>query len=98
MYAASENHREVVKALLARPDIDLKAQNRYGLEAGDVTTCPILKGLLRGSSGIDPAPLTVGAPDLKPPPVDSRSPKGPHPTLARHPLTVTVRGHDLSRL
>jgi ankyrin repeat protein len=52
MHAAKGNHRDVVKALLATPDIDLKATNRYGLEAGDVTTCLTIKGLLRVSGGV----------------------------------------------
>jgi ankyrin repeat protein len=74
MYAAKENHRDVVKALLATPDIDRRASNRHGLTAEDLTTCPILKGLLRENRGVGLGTLaTDSAPDLKPPPVGSRS-------------------------
>jgi hypothetical protein len=80
-HAASGNHRGVVEALLATPNIVLAAKNHYGQTAGDLTTCPTLKGLLGVSGGVGLlAPPPAGAPDLKPPPVDSRSPKGP--TLA----------------
>jgi ankyrin repeat protein len=68
MYAAKRNHREVVKALLATPNIDRCASNRHGLIAEDLTTCPILKGLLRVRGGIPPAP----APARHPPTIKVR--------------------------
>jgi ankyrin repeat protein len=78
MHAASGDHREVVEVLLARTNTDLEATNCHGQTAGDLTTCPILKGLLRVSGGPGlPAPSSASAP--APP-----RPKDPRPRPARH--------------
>jgi uncharacterized protein len=64
VHAASGNHREVVEALLARADVDLRAKDNHGQTASDLTTCPILKGLLhaRGEVGLLAPPLDARDP------------------------------------
>jgi ankyrin repeat protein len=79
MYAASGNHRDVVEVLVATPNTDRRASNRHGLTAEDLTTCPILKGLLQVSGGIGLFPLPSGL-SLRPPLVNFRPPQDP--TLA----------------
>jgi hypothetical protein len=74
MYAAFWNHREVVEVLLARANVDLQAKDKHGQTASDLTTCPILKGLL-GLSVATGLPALPDAPAVRPPLANSRLPE-----------------------
>jgi hypothetical protein len=84
MHAAYGNHRGVLEALLAHPKVVRQARNNGGQTASDLTTCPILKGLLRVDGAGHMPPRTLSHTPMLPSPPRARSTTARDPPPARN--------------